>query len=117
MTLLDKVLVMEGNRYKTFKALKLDETHVLYFEGDELRCSRVFPTSESDFLHVEDASSRTILAVEVNVIDEAEQLQDIKEVILNTDITLHAYITKMYKYNDEGSLGLIEPGGYKPKSI
>jgi hypothetical protein len=108
---------MEDNRYKAFKALKLDETHALYFEGDELRCSRVYPTSESDFLYVEDAGSRTILAVGVNVINEAEQLQDIKEVILNTDITLHAYITKMYKYDPTGSLGLIEPGGYKPKRI
>jgi hypothetical protein len=90
---------------------------VIYFDGDQLRCSRVFPTSESDLLHVEDASSRTILAVEVNVIDEAEQLQDVKDVILNTDITLHAYITKMWKYDSSGSLGLIEKGGYKPKTI
>jgi hypothetical protein len=117
LTLLDKVLVMEDNKYKAFKALKLDETHALYFEGDELRCSRVYPTSESDFLHVEDASSRAILAIEVNVIDEAEQLLDIKNVILNTDITLHAYITKMWKYDEECSFGLIERGGSKAKRI
>jgi hypothetical protein len=117
MTLIDKVLIMSDNKYHAFKCLNLDEQHVLYFDGDELRCSKVFPTSESDFLHVEDAASRTILGVEVNVIDEEEQLKDIKDVILNTDITLHTYITKMYKYDPEGSLGLIKPGGYKPKRI
>jgi hypothetical protein len=117
LALVDKVLVFANTMYLSYKGLKLDDNHILYFDGDELRCSKFHRTIESDFLHVEDSESRMIIASEVKVIDEEEQLKDIKNVILNTDITLHDYITKMWKYDPEGSLGLIEKGGYKPKTI
>jgi hypothetical protein len=68
-------------------------------------------------LHVEDSESRMIIANEVKVINEEEQLEDIRDVILNKDFSVYDYITKMWKYDEEGSLGLIEKGGYKPKSI
>jgi hypothetical protein len=117
VALLDKILILEDRKYQAYKALKLDNDHVIYFVGDEIRCSKIFSTSESDWLHIEDLESRKILADKVRVIDEEEQLKDIRDVILNTDITLHTYITKMHKYGEEGSLRLIEPGGYKPKRI
>jgi hypothetical protein len=117
LALVNKVLAMANSMYLTYKGLKLDDNHILYFVEDELRCSKVYRTDESDFLYIEDSESRTILANEVKVIDEEEQLEDIKDVILNKDISLYDYITKMYKYDDLGSLGLIEKGGYKPKKI
>lgn len=113
MALTDKVLVRVLNRYEEYPALMLNETHAIFFTDNNITCCRVFPTSLSSFLHVEDAENSFYFAMNVKVVNEEEQLKNVKEQILK--MSLLDYITKIYKETSEPNLNLIEVGDYKVK--
>ncbi|MGD6896122.1 hypothetical protein [Bacillus infantis] len=114
MTLLNKVLIMEDDMYQAYNCLMLDDDHALFFTEYTLNLSKVYPTSESSLLFVE-GDKRIYLATHIKILDEERQLEEAKEMILKA--SLYDYLTKVYEYCPEGSLGIISPSDWKVKKV
>ncbi|MGD6897136.1 hypothetical protein [Bacillus infantis] len=114
MTLLNKVLIMEDDMYQAYNCVMLDDDHALFFTEYTLNLSRVYPTSESSLLYVE-GDKRIYLATHIKIIDVEKQLEEAKEMILKA--SFHDYLTKVYEYCPEGSLGIIPVNDYKVKKV